>query len=260
MIAIAPTPAVPPTAAEHALWLARTPLLDFDHPSIQSLVQAWRELPESERIGAAYRFVKDDLAFGYNASDDLSASAVLRDGYGQCNTKSAVLMALLRALGVPCRFRGFTIDKRLQRGAVTGWAYWLAPRRIIHSWVEVWTDERWVQLEGFILDGTYLAALQQRFAKHRGAFCGYGVATPNLQCPPVEWRGSDTYIQRDGINHDFGLFDSPDAFYALHGTNLTGVKRWIYQHHIRHQMNRNVARLRGVTTDASAVSAPAQTQ
>jgi len=133
MITIAPTPAVAPTAAERALWLTRTPLLDFDSPSVQSLAQGWRELPESERIGAAYRFVKDDLAFGYNVSDDLPASAVLRDGYGQCNTKSTVLMALLRALGVPCRFRGFTIDKRLQRGAVTGWAYWLETRLVIHS-------------------------------------------------------------------------------------------------------------------------------
>lgn len=260
MITIAPTPAVAPTAAERALWLTRTPLLDFDSPSVQSLAQGWRELPEPERIGAAYRFVKDDLAFGYNVSDDLPASAVLRDGYGQCNTKSTVLMALLRALGVPCRFRGFTIDKRLQRGAVTGWAYWLAPRRIIHSWVEVWTEGRWLQLEGFILDGSYLAALQQRFAEHRGAFCGYGVATPDLQRPPVEWCGSDTYIQRDGINQDFGLFDSPDAFYAVHGSNLTGIKRWIYQRHIRHQMNSNVARVRGGAPVSAARGMPAQRQ
>jgi hypothetical protein len=61
----------------------------------------------------------------------------------------------------------------------------------------------------------------------------------------VDWVGKDTFIQKDGINHDFGLFDSPDAFYAQHGVNLSGLKRWLFVHTIRHAMNRNVARIRG---------------
>jgi hypothetical protein len=225
--------------------LAATPLLDFEHPSIQSLIadQGWRLLPEFERIGAIYTFVRNALPFGYNVADDLPASRVLADGIGQCNTKGTLLMALLRATGISCRFHGFTIDKALQKGAIAGLAYLLAPRSIIHSWVEVSFEGRWVNLEGFILDAPYLASLQRRFPGG-GAFCGYGVATPDLACPPVEWRGGDTYIQKDGINHDFGTFDSPDDFYARHGSNLSGFKRWLYVHLVRHGMNRNVARIR----------------
>lgn len=55
------------------------------------------------------------------------------DGIGQCNTKSTLLMPLLRAVGSPCRSQGFTIDKRLQKGAITGLAYWLPPQRIDHA-------------------------------------------------------------------------------------------------------------------------------
>ncbi|MBA4342295.1 MAG: transglutaminase [Methylibium sp.] len=246
MIDIPELPAVAPVGAERTRTLNTTALLDVGHPSIAALVQArgWRQLPERERIAAAYVFVRDEVAFGYNKSDDLKASEVLADGYGQCNTKSTLLMALLRALGIPCRFHGFTIDKRLQRGAITGLAYRLAPRNIIHSWVEVWTGARWARLEGFILDMAYLAALQRRFATHQGAFCGYGAATPDLQCPQVDWDGGDTFIQKDGINQDFGLFDSPDEFYARHGVNVKGFKRWLFQHIIRQQMNGNVARIR----------------
>ena len=40
------------------------------------------------------------------------------------------------------------------------------------------------------------------------------------------------------------VFDSPDAFYARHGSNLSGFKRWLYQRVIRHGMNCNVARVR----------------
>ncbi|MES2633579.1 MAG: transglutaminase family protein [Pseudomonadota bacterium] len=227
--------------------LRKTPLLDFEHPSIQGLVRArgWATLPERERIGAIYDFARNEVGFGYNLADDLPASQVLADGIGQCNTKGMLFMALLRGAGIPCRFHGFTIDKALQKGAITGVAYLLAPRSIIHSWVEVWFDDRWVELEGFILDQDYLTKLQERFADREGAFCGFGAATPNLHDPGVEWRGGNTYIQKDGINHDFGVFDDPDSFYAKHGANLSGAKKWLFQGLIRHWMNRNVARIRG---------------
>ena len=228
--------------------LDATPLLDVHHPDIEALVarRGWRLLSPYDRIGAVYDFVRNEIAFGYNASDELPASQVLADGIGQCNTKSTLLMALLRAVGIRCRFHGFTIDKPLQKGAITGLAYWLAPQRIIHSWVEVSLDGRWVALEGFILDATYLASLQRRFPQAR-RFCGYGAATPDLSAPGVEWRGQDTYIQKEGIADDFGLFNSPDAFYARHGSNLSGLKRWLYERVIRHAMNRNVARIRAST-------------
>lgn len=230
--------------AMHPL-LAATPLLDVHHPDIEALTagRSWRTLGPYDRIGAVYDFVRNEIAFGYNEGDELPASPVLADGIGQCNTKSTLLMALLRAVGIPCRFHGFTIDKPLQKGAITGAAYWLAPQRIIHSWVEVSLEGRWITLEGFILDAPYLASLQRRFPQAR-RFCGYGAATPDLSAPGVEWRGEDTYIQKEGIADDFGTFGSPDAFYARYGSNLSGVKRWLYERVIRHAMNRNVARVR----------------
>ena len=228
--------------------LQPTTLLDFTHPAIEALVVArgWRRLQMYERIGAVYDFVRNEIAFGYNAGDELPASAVLADRIGQCNTKSTLLMALLRAVGIACRFHGFTIDKTLQKGAITGLAYLLAPRRIIHSWVEVAFEDRWVNLEGFILDAPYLASLQRRFPGRR-RFCGYGAATPDLSAPGVEWRGLDTYIQKDGIADDFGVFESPDEFFARHGSNLSGLKRWLYTHAIRHRMNAQVRRIRPET-------------
>ena len=225
--------------------LQPTRLLDFTHPAIEALVEerGWRQLPTYERIGAVYDFVRNEIDFGYNEGDELPASTVLVDRIGQCNTMGTLLMALMRAVGIACRFHGFTIDKPLQKGAITGLAYLLAPRRIIHSWVEVAFEGRWLNLEGFILDAPYLASLQRRFPG-RQRFCGYGAATPDLSAPGVEWRGQDTYIQKDGIAEDFGVFDSPDEFYARHGSNLSGLKRWLYTRVIRHRMNDQVRRIR----------------
>ena len=240
-------------STNHPHLLEPTALLNYGHSSLETLIQArnWRSLAEWERVGAIYTFVRDEIGFGYNLADDLPASQVLTDGIGQCNTKGTLLMALLRACGIPCRFHGFTIDKALQKGAITGIAYVLAPKNIIHSWVEVWFDGRWLNLEGFILDKTYLNQLQQRFATHQGPFVGYGAATPDLQNPPVDWKGSDTYIQKDGINQDFGVYDSPDLFYSRYGANLSGIKRWLFKNIVRHWMNRNVARIRGGANPSS---------
>ncbi len=246
---------------ENRALLRPTAILDYTHPRIEALIQSrgWRRLPTRERIAAIYDFVRNDIAFGYNLADDLPASCVLEDGLGQCNTKGSLLMALLRACGIPCRLHGFTIDKALQKGAITGLAYVLAPRNIVHSWVEVELDGRWLELEGFILDTDYLRALQHRFAAHQGPFCGYGVATPNLQAPPVEWSGGNTYIQRDGINQDLGVFDDPDRFYARFGANLVGLKRWLFQTVVRHWMNRNVARIRTAKPSPGSPDAPRAT-
>ena len=89
-------------------YLRETELLDYSSPSIQSLIskKGWRDLSEYDAIGSVYHFVKDEILFGYNRCDTLKASEVLDDGIGQCNTKSTLLMALLRGLGIACRLHG----------------------------------------------------------------------------------------------------------------------------------------------------------
>ncbi len=133
-------------------------------------------------------------------------------------------MSLMRACGIPCRIHGFTIDKSVQKGIITGAAWLMAPKNIIHSWVEVRYGEKWIILEGVILDGAFLESLQARFSGQK-IFNGFGVSTPNLSDLQVEWKGEDTFIQNMGIDHDFGIYDSPDDFYSRHGSNLGGFKR-----------------------------------
>lgn len=231
-------------------YLAETELLDFSHPRIEELVskRQWRDLTEYEKIGAIYDFVQNDIVFGYNESDNITASKVLKDGYGQCNTKGTLLMALLRAVGVPCRFHGFTIDKKLQKGAITGLPYLLAPKSIIHSWVEIYHQDKWLNLEGFILDKKYLRQIQCIFPSATGSFCGYGVATSDFRNPKIDWNGVDTYIQKEGINHDFGIFYDPDSFYKEIGSNLSGAKAFLYKHVVRKLINSNVSEIRNAST------------
>lgn len=235
--------------------LKATPLLNYEDSSIRNLIadRGWLELPESERIGSIYDFVRNDIAFGYNTSDDLSASSVLADGYGQCNTKTTLLMALLRGSGIACRFHGATIHKKLQKGVVEGTLYRIAPENIIHSWAEIFFEDRWVGLEGVILDASYLDGLRESVASDGGAFLGYGAGTDDINDPPVAWCGTDTAIQASGVNQDFGVFDGPDQFYKKHGANLTGLKGLLFKSFVRHRMNRKVASIRSCALPAPKV-------
>ena len=71
-------------------------MLDYSNANIQKLIQAraWQKLDTFGCIKAVYNFVRDEILFGYNIDDAIPASKVLADGYGQCNTKGTLFMAL----------------------------------------------------------------------------------------------------------------------------------------------------------------------
>ncbi len=227
-------------------YLKETPILNYNNRSIQSLIQSknWLNMDTIERVKSIYNFVRDDIKFGYKLSDDITATQVLKDGYGQCNTKATLLMALLRATGVPNRIHGFTIDKALQKGAISGIWYKLSPKNILHSWVEIYVDDNWYFLEGVILDKKYLSKLQEKNKDCKTTFCGFGAYTDSFINPPIEWNLNNTYIQDKGINQDFGLFDTPDDFYAKHKQQLGAFKKFIFRNIVRQKMNKNVEKIR----------------
>lgn len=229
-------------------YLQQTKMLNYSDPKIQQLIQErkWNSLDDFERLKAIYNFVRDEILFGYNTDDAIPASRVLADGYGQCNTKGTLFMALLRACNIPCRVHGFTIDKKLQKGAMTGIVYKNAPQNVFHSWVEVYFEDKWYELEAFILDKKYLGKLQEKKQDCTGAFCGYGVAVKDFRHPVIDFDRNNTYIQSEGINQDFGVYDSPDELLKEHHQEMSAIKAFAYRNIGRHLMNRNVRKIRNL--------------
>lgn len=227
-------------------YLKETKMLNYSNANIQQLIRErrWKNINEFERLKSIYDFVRDEILFGYNIDDNVPASKVLADGYGQCNTKGTLFMALLRSCKIPCRIHGFTINKRLQKGAMTGLVYWSAPPNIFHSWVEIYFENQWIELEGFILDKSYLKKLQNQFPNCKGAFCGYGVAVKDFRNPTIDFNHNSTYIQSEGITQDFGVYDCPDDLLKEHHQQMSRLKGFAYRHIGRHFMNCNVRRVR----------------
>ena len=236
--------------------LKKTKLLYYDDCLIQSLIyeRGWRDLPEYDAIGAVYHFVKDEILFGYNRCDTLTASEVLSDGIGQCNTKSTLLMALLRALGIPCRLHGFTVSKDFQKGATSGIVSFLAPSEIVHTWVEVLFQNRWIVLEGVIIDDGFLQSIKQMYRETKGIFRMYAIAVDDFPNLAVDWTGKDTFIQSKAIVKDFGIFPDPDSFFSKHSQNLGILRTFLYEHIGCKKMTRNINRLRKLAKSCPSAS------
>ena len=125
-----------------------------------------------------------------------------------------------------------------------GLVYKNAPRNIFHSWVEVYFENTWYELEAFILDRKYLSNLQKKFVSCSGSFCGYGVAVKDFRHPVIDFDRNNTYIQSEGITQDFGVYDSPDELLKNHHQEMSGIKAFTYRHLGRHLMNRNIKKIR----------------
>jgi len=227
-------------------YLKATAMLNYNSQEIADLIktQKWNDLDEFAKIGAAYDYVQNQIILGYNRYDNLTATQVLKDGYGQCNTKATLLMALLRALGIRCRLHGTKVTKVFQRSLMPKIMAKLAPPFIVHTWAEVLYNGKWLSLEGVIADKAYIEKLKAIFPDYKGKFFDYSVAVEDFSNLQINWNGNDTTVQRQAVVEDFGVFDTPDEFFAEHKQYYRGIKKLLYENIGRKIMTKNVAKIR----------------
>lgn len=227
-------------------YLNDTAMLNYREQEIATLVMAnkWNYLDEYNKIGAIYNYVQNEILLGYNKRDNLVATLVLADGIGQCNTKAVLLMALLRAVGIPCRLHGAKVTKVFQRSLMPKIMARLAPSHILHTWVEVYYNGEWLSLEGVITDKAYISGLRQMLPDYKGEFFDYAVAVKDFSNLKIDWTGKSTAIQQQAIQEDLGIYDSPDEFHAEYKQDYRCIKKFLYENIGRKIMTKNVAKIR----------------
>lgn len=229
-------------------YLNRTIMLNYKDKLIKKLLErrGWAKLSEYERVGAIYDYVQNEIPLGYNVNDMRTAAEVVRDGYGQCNTKATLLMTLLRAVGIPCRLHGAFVTKKFQRSLMPKLMFKLAPPRIVHTWAEVLLNDKWLSLEGVICDKRYLEGLKRKFEKAEGKFFDYAVAVEDFNDMKVDWCGADTAVQQVAVTRDLGTFETPDEFFKIYKQEYKGLKKLLYEKIGRRIMNRRVKKIRKI--------------
>lgn len=179
-----------------ATCLAPTAQVDSTHPAIKetasSLTAGIADRPQ--KAVALHDFVRDGIKYGWSpAYDREPASKTLRRGLGFSKTKAVLLVALMRASGIPARIAMTDISSDILKGIVSLPFPW-----IDHALTEIWVDDHWVRTDSYIVDAPLLASVQARLI-NEGSDMGYGAHRDGTG----EWDGrSDRFVQwvTDGQN------------------------------------------------------------
>jgi hypothetical protein len=185
--------------------LEATQLLDYTSSSViafKNKALARTAKNPAAQLRALYLAITK-LPLGYNRNDNIPASEVLRDGYGQCNTKTILLMALARSANIPSRVHAYNITKDVQRGRHYAWLVFFMPRTTVFFWPEFFVNGKWLPLEKLVHEKT----------------------KKWNSCPFDGARYSLTPVLEETVVEDHGVFASPDTFFEDHSPTVYGWRR-----------------------------------
>jgi RND superfamily putative drug exporter len=139
-----------PEPADLAETLAASPFCDHQEPSIRAALEALRERAPDGDIAlavAVFEFVRDEIVYAFGPWG-VPASRTLGDRAGTCTNKANLLVALLRAAGVPAAYGVLRVNAREYFGV-------LGPRFLsrqvssesVHVYAAAHLDGRWVKCD-----------------------------------------------------------------------------------------------------------------
>jgi hypothetical protein len=170
-----------------------------------------------EQLKKLYDYVSS-LPLGYSTNDDIPASQVLKDGYGQCNTKVTLLMALARGAGIPCRVHCYRLSIEVQKGRAPEWVLAFAPKTTLFTWPEFYLNHHWQPLHKIVHTET-----------RDWNSCPFDGAKYALEPVKPEW-----------IIEDQGVWDSQDEYFKKHQPSITGWRKLGWKFFGRRAMNKNL--------------------
>jgi Transglutaminase-like superfamily len=204
----------------------------------------------AEKARALYAFVQSSIRFGFTRNFDAATpEQTLAARRGHCNPQAGLLASLLNAAGVPARLHFV----RLNAGVLHGLS--VPGQEVTHGFVEVRLkgddgDERWVGMDGFILDSGMHEAATRRL-RAEGRTVGYGAHVEGR----VEWEGrGDVFCQMvdpaSQVVRDLGVADCPDE--VLQSPENVQRLPWLVQAFFAipaSLMNSRIADIRNAATD-----------
>lgn len=143
-------------------YLKVTEMCDHDAPWLLQLTEEIVEgaTTDTERAIKVFYYVRDRVRFGIAYSRS-KASETLKRGYGDCVSKTNVHVALLRAVGIPARFRKAKVERVTLHHLISDLVYKQMPATVSHFWPECWLNERWISCEAFLDKPLYEGMLRR---------------------------------------------------------------------------------------------------
>jgi hypothetical protein len=153
-------------------------LSDHEHPAVKAKAKELTRDQDSvmDKLRSIFHFLRDEIMFGFPPKwDEVKASEVLDYGYGYCNTKAILFLALCKASGINARIHNGSINIEIMRGIFPSFAFPFLPDSGGHSWVDVEIEGEWKSIDSYINDKVlYNNALDE--LKMSGRTTGYSIS------------------------------------------------------------------------------------
>jgi hypothetical protein len=191
-------------------------LSDFNHASI---TEKSKELTEGkatrlEKLEAIFYFMRDRIKFGFPSTwDELKASEVLELGFGYCNTKASLFLALCKASNIPAQIHCGLIDIEIMRGVFPGFAFPFLPKAGPHSWIDVEIDDEWKSIDSYINDKAFYERASKRL-KRSGMPFGYSVSFKDEKSSCEFNFGEKGFVHMGAVIEDHGTWDDLSEYIA----------------------------------------------
>jgi len=198
-------------------YLAATKLCDSDNPWLCQVAGAVvRDASTSEEKALSiFYHVRDAVRFSLAYSRS-SASQTLKRGYGECGNKTNAQVALLRAVGIPARFRWVQARSEALHHLIADFVYRNMPPVASHFWCQCFLSGEWVSSELMLDKPLYDGMLQE------------GLITKE-QVPTIDWDGkTDLVLLNPWITEDRGHLPSfDDAIRVLQASEEGMPPLWV---------------------------------
>jgi hypothetical protein len=209
-------------------------LSNRDHPVIVATVNELTGGKHSvlEKLEALFHFVRDGIPFGFPATfsdwDTVSASKVVESGFGYCNTKATLLVALCAAAGIPSRLHFGLIDAQVMRGIFPPFALPFLPKVGPHSWTEVQVEGNWKPMDSYINDEKLFRAARVRLERAGRSF-GYSLACVDGKCSCEFNFGEKGFAQMGAVVEDHGAWEDASQYFATEQyARFNAIQRLLY--------------------------------
>jgi len=225
-------------------YLEPTELVDFNTPIVKEMASKLTVdiNTEIEKVKRIYHYVRDEIPYTFTHNLQ-KASEVIRDQEGQCNSKTTLTIALLRAIDIPARYHCGSVSKLLFVNTIPKWAYPLTPKFIPgHCWAEVYIHNKWIAIENVVDLNLYEGIQAKMLEKNQVESIGCGLSKDKYQ---KEWDGKTDILMQDGaLQIDAGTFSNATEYLAEAENFLNPIKRWIKDKFVKKAMNRKFKELR----------------
>ena len=227
-------------------------LADYDHPIVKALSEHLTSglSTEREKLEKLFYYVRDEIKFAFPTKGDLiKASEIIQQGQGQCNNKTTLMLALCKVIGIPAKSHFSLIEKDIQKGLFTGFAFKAMPSQISHSWIEVYIEGKWRRLDSYINDIDFYNAGKSQLRKN-GWDVGYSISCSNGESSAAFNIDEENFVQMGAVTEDHGTWSDPGAYFAsdLYRNRPNVLKLLLYRLKIR-SINKKVKLMRNSCAD-----------